>query len=71
MLEPVAVGTPLHEAPMQTTELLNVGQAGVSYIVEDDTVDAANAEQGYGVPVRYHRERLNSRSQNVCTMHST
>lgn len=52
-LEPVAVGTPLNEAPLQTTEILNVGEAGVWYVVDDDTIGDTNDAQGYGVPVSW------------------
>lgn len=51
VLEPVAAGTPLNEAPLQTTEILNVGEAGVWYFVDEDTIGDANDAQGYGVPV--------------------
>lgn len=51
VLEPVAVGTPLTEAPLQVTELLNVGEAPISYRVEGSAIKRANKSQGYGVPV--------------------
>lgn len=53
VLEPVAVGTPLDEAPLQTTELLNVGEAAVSYKVESNGIKRANNSQGHGMPVRF------------------
>lgn len=52
VLEPVAVGTPLNEAPLQTTELLNVGEAAVSYKVDSNGIKRANSSQGHGMPVR-------------------
>lgn len=52
MLEPVAIGTPLSEAPLQTTELLNVGEAAVSYKVDSSGIKRANNSQGHGMPVR-------------------
>lgn len=52
VLEPVAVGTPLTEAPLQMTELLNVGDAGVSYRVETCAIKRVQDSQGHGVPVR-------------------
>lgn len=55
MLEPVAVGTPLAEAPLQTTELLNVGEAVMSYKVDGQGIKRANASQGHGMPVGLRR----------------
>ncbi|CAB1120454.1 unnamed protein product [Ectocarpus sp. CCAP 1310/34] len=52
VLEPVAIGTPLSEAPLQTTELLNVGEAAVSYKVDSSGIKRANNSQGHGMPVR-------------------
>lgn len=52
VLEPVAVGTPLTEAPLQMTELLNVGDAGVSYRVKTLAIKRVQDSQGHGVPVR-------------------
>lgn len=64
-LEPVAVGTPLNEAPLQTTELLNVGEAAVSYRVDSHGIKRANNSQGHGMPVsfvlRCRRESLAAR----------
>lgn len=54
VLSPVAVGTPLTEAPLQTTELLNVGEAVVSYRVEGYGIRRANGSQGHGMPVSYY-----------------
>lgn len=51
VLEPVAIGTPLAEAPLQTTELLNVGEAMASYRVEGHGIKRANNSQGYGMQV--------------------
>lgn len=51
MLDPVAVGTPLKEAPLQITEILNVGDALVSYRVEGHGIRRANSSQGHGIPV--------------------
>lgn len=51
-LEPVAVATPITEAPLQTTEILNVGESGLSYFVDEDRIEGANNLQGHGVPVR-------------------
>jgi len=51
VLEPVAVGTPLNEAPLQLTELLNVGEAAVSYKVDSHGIKRANNSQGHGMPV--------------------
>lgn len=53
VFEPVAVGTPLNEAPLQTTELLNVGEAAVSYKVDSHGIKRANSSQGHGMPVRF------------------
>lgn len=52
MLEPVAVGTPLNEAPLQTTVLMNVGEVAVSYKVDSAGIKRANNSQGHGMPVR-------------------
>lgn len=52
VLEPVAVGTPLAEAPLQMTELLNVGDASASYRVETRAIKRVQDSQGHGVPVR-------------------
>ena len=51
VLEPVAVGTPLNEAPLQLTELLNVGEAAMSYKVDSHGIKRANSAQGHGMPV--------------------
>lgn len=51
MLEPVALGTPLTETPLQITELLNVGEASLSYVVDLQGIIDANSAQGHGVPV--------------------
>eukprot|EP00752_Nemacystus_decipiens_P004480 g4092.t1 len=51
ILEPVAVGTPLNETPLQTTELLNVGEAAVSFKVDSNGIKRANNSQGHGMPV--------------------
>ncbi|CAM9105839.1 unnamed protein product, partial [Scytosiphon promiscuus] len=51
VLEPVAVGTPLIEAPLQTTELLNVGEAAMRFKVDAQGIKRANASQGHGMPV--------------------
>lgn len=48
----MAVGTPLNEAPLQTTELLNVGEAAVSYKVDSNGIKRTNNSQGHGMPVR-------------------
>lgn len=45
------MGTPFNEAPLQTTELLNVGEAELSYLVDTAKIADANARQGHGVPV--------------------
>lgn len=45
------MGTPFNEAPLQTTELLNVGEAELSYLVDTAKISDANARQGHGVPV--------------------
>lgn len=51
VLDPVAVGTPLVEAPMQITQLVNVGDAAVSYWVDRHAIKSANESQGHGVSV--------------------
>lgn len=51
VLSPVAIGTPLTEAPLQTTELINVGEAVVSYRLEGHGIRRANSSQGHGIPV--------------------
>lgn len=57
VLEPVAVGTPLNEAPLQMTELLNVGEVAVSYKVDSHGIKRANNAQGHGMPVRFFCDR--------------
>lgn len=66
VLEPVAVGTPLNEAPLQTTELLNVGEAAVSYKVDSNGIKRANSSQGYGMPVRVFLRYFGSVLVYVC-----
>lgn len=66
MLEPVAVGTPLNEAPLQTTELMNVGEVAVSYKIDGLGIKRANNSQGHGMPVsNYILTRTNLRTTNL------
>ncbi|CAN0346344.1 unnamed protein product [Ectocarpus sp. 6 AP-2014] len=60
VLEPVAIGTPLSEAPLQTTELLNVGEAAVSYKVDSSGIKRVNNSQGHGMPVFRLEEKTGS-----------
>lgn len=63
-LEPVAVGTPIVETPLQTTEIINVGESGLSYFVDEDRIEDENALQGHGVPVRRRVSR-----ETTCIRH--
>ena len=52
---PVAVGTSVDQAPLQTTELLNVGDADLQYEVDVSSLKAARDENfGFQVPVTVH-----------------
>lgn len=45
------MGTPLTEAPLQITEVLNVGETAVSYRIDDYAFERTNSSQGHGIPV--------------------
>ena len=50
-LKPVAVGTRPHAAPLQLTELCNVGAVPVEYKVDEKMIQKFNQKEGYGMEV--------------------
>jgi len=48
-LHRVALGTPIHSAPLQQTELMNVGATELNYSLDMRAINAFNAKFGYGL----------------------
>ena len=49
VLHPIGVGTRPHEAPLQTTEIMNVSNVPVEYSVDEKAIAEFNDNLGYGM----------------------